>query len=268
MKKRNGIIFGIVLVLELILCPFEQIEAKQKQVEKPLKQEWAKKTEEFSYETITIEKGKTYTLKELIKPVNQYKSILYDLNEKLNKGYKITISGKELLLKNKTISGKKALIKQKTIRADETGEYRLKVKLKDSFHLFRVKAVEKYFNVMESEVAKIVIREYRMGESIAYEITDPLQIHQIVSKLMKPRYVFTYPRVGSLSNIGDYMLGLYSANGSLIAGITMWQKGMAHSYCFRGAEDLSSAQECYDYIYKLYKDMLSQIPKRPWDFNI
>ena len=122
MKKGNGIIFGIVLVLALSLCHFEQVEAKQKQNGKPLKQEWAKKTEEFSYETVTIEKGKTYTLKELIKPVSQRKSIFYDLNEKLYKGYKITISGKGLLLKNKTISGKKPLVKKKTIRADKVGE--------------------------------------------------------------------------------------------------------------------------------------------------
>ena len=274
MKKRNGIIFGIVLVLELILCPFEQVEAKQKQVEKPLKQEWAKKTEEFSYETITIEKGKTYTLKELIKPVNQYKSILCDLNEKLNKGYKITISGKELLLKNKTISGKKALIKQKTIRADETGEYRLKVKLKDSFHLFRVEAVDKYFNVKENEVAKIIITDYEghlnegywISEPIRVEITDPFQIRQIVSKLKMPKYAFSFARTdGSVPCIDEYNVGFYASDGRRLAWYIMLPFGMLNSKCDRKAENLPAAQECYDYIYKLYKDMLSQIPKRSWE---
>ena len=261
MKKRNGIIFGIVLVLALILCHFEQIEAKQKQVEKPLKQEWAKKTEEFSYETLTIEKGKTYTLKEMLKPFWDF----YDLDEKLYKGSKIMISGKGLLIKKKPISGKKALVKKKTIRADETGNYWLKVKAKDSFHLFRVKAVEKYFNVMESEVAKITITEYRMGDVIRIEITDPYQIRQIVSKLVKSRYVFTCPVLGSRVHSGDYKLGLYSADGRCIEGVTMLPNGIEDYYWVRISEDPSSAQECYDYIYKLYKDIMFQIPKRSWE---
>lgn len=261
MKKGNGIIFGIVLVIALFLCHFGEIEAKKKQNEKTLKQECAKKTEEFSYETLTIEKGKTYTLKEMLKPFWDF----YDLDEKLYKGSKIMISGKGLLIKKKPISGKKALVKKKTIRADETGNYWLKVKAKDSFHLFRVKAVEKYFNVMESEVAKITITEYRMGDVIRIEITDPYQIRQIVSKLVKSRYVFTCPVFGSRVHSGDYQLGLYSADGRCIEGVTMLPNGIEDYYWVRIAEDSSSAQECYDYIYKLYKEMLSQIPKRSWE---
>ncbi len=274
MKKGNGIIFGIVLVLALSLCHFEQVEAKQKQNGKPLKQEWAKKTEEFSYETVTIEKGKTYTLKELIKPVSQRKSIFYDLNEKLYKGYKITISGKGLLLKNKTISGKKPLVKKKTIRADKVGEYWLKVKLKDSFHLFRVEAVDKYFNVKENEVAKIIITDYeehlnegyRISEPIRVEITDPFQIRQIVSKLKMPKYAFSFARIGgSVPCIDEYNVGFYASDGRRLAWYIMMPFGMLNSKCDRKAENLPAAQECYDYIYKLYKDMLSQIPKRSWE---
>lgn len=261
MQQRGVKLASVILILTLILCYSGQAEAKQKQNEKPLKQEWAKKTEEFSYETLTIEKGKTYTLKEMLKPFWDY----YDLYEKLYKGSKIKMSGKGLLIKKKPISGKKALIKKKTIRADETGNFCLKVKAKDSFHLFRVKVVEKYFNVMESEVAKITVTKYRMGDVSRIEITDPFQIQQIVSKLVKSRYVFTCPVLGSRVHSGEYQLGLYSVDGRCIEGVTMLPDGIENYYWVRIAEDTSGAQECYDYIYKLYKDMLSQIPKRSWE---
>lgn len=265
MQQRGIMLASVILIFALIFCHSEQAEAKKKVIEKPLKQEWSKRTEEFSYETVTIVKGRTYTLKELIKPVSQYKSILYDLDEKLNKGYKITISGKELLINKKAISGKKPLVKKKTLRADETGEYWLKVKLKDSFHLFRVKVVEKYFNVAESEVAKIVVSDYVMGESAYLEITDPFCINQIVSKLVNARYVFVSPRVGSLCKTSRYSVGLYRGDGAYIAGFEILPDQVAGSWCLRNAENVSEARECYDYIIKLFHDTLLQIPKRSWE---
>ena len=269
MKERKAIITCIALILMFIFCQSEQTAAKKKMIEIPLKQEWANKTKEFSYETVTIETGKTYTLKELIKPFSDYNSIVYDLNNKLNKGSKITISGKELLVNKKSISGKKPLVNKKTIRANDTGDYWLKVTLRDSVHLFRVKSVEKYFSVPVNEVAKIIITQYDKhwdGKPIRVEITDPIQIRQIVSRLMKPRYAFSFARLrNDLPCSNGYYLGLYAEDGRCLAWQIMESYGMVEVKYVRKAENSSEAKECYDYIYKLYKDLLAQVPKRSWE---
>ncbi len=265
MKERKAIITCIALIFIFTFCQSEQTAAKKKMIEIPLKQEWANKTKEFSYETVTIETGKTYTLKELIKPFCNYASIVYDLDEKLNKGSKISISGKGLLVKKKKISGKRPLIKKKAIRANDAGDYWLEVKVKDSFHLFRVKAVNKYFNVSENEVTKIIISDYEMGEYTHLEITDPLHVNQIVSKLVNSRYAFVSPRVGSLCATSRYSVGLYGDEGAYIAGFEILPDQVAGSWCLRRAENVSEARVCYDYIIKLFHDTLSQIPKRFWE---
>ena len=60
-----------------------------------------------------------------------------------------------------------------------------------------------------------------MGDVSRIEITDPFQIRQIVSKLVKSRYVFTRPVLGSRVHSGEYQLGLYSVDGRCIEGVTM-----------------------------------------------
>lgn len=263
MKTKKLTAGCIVLAMAVLLsfCPSGPAAAKEnkKAQQKRLASEWGR--EVFFHTYATILKGKTYTLDEFLKIYEHEKSHnpAKKLRSKIKKGMKASLSGKGLTIKNKTF------------RAENTGEYQLQVKAENTYHWFRVRVVEENLKVQTDGVAKVLISWNiceAPWEKAWFEITDPNVIDQFATKLRQAEYTYDCPFYpGSFMIDVGYSVCFYDSKGERLYSVEMYPDMVVNSAAYWCTGNLSLAQGCYDYIDMIYKDKVSQMPKRKWNYR-
>ena len=98
-------------------------------------------------------------------------------------------SAEELLIQiknngNVACSGKGLKIRKNKFMAKKAGEYKLKIKTENKFHVFSLRVVEPFYQMQLDRVSKILLSQKTLGKTTMMEVTDPNKVNGIKSKLM------------------------------------------------------------------------------------
>lgn len=262
MRKKSFKAGCVLLILTLFFCQFGQLEVKAKSTksENVLKQEWAEPSSKYFYQTVPIQKGCFYSIKDFIKiaGISVMAGTSFSSAQLLNK-----IKKKKAKF---TMSGSGLIIRNQSFKANRTGEYRLNVKIENEWHVFLLHVVERYYKVQAGEVSRVTISQKEIGKTTTMEFTDPNIVNEISDKLSQAKYTFAFPKTLRLrAGFGGYYVSLYTADGSCINHLAVvmdqiWDTEVAGSMRIGWRSDSHFAKEFVDYIDKAYKEALSRVP--------
>ncbi len=146
---------------------------------------------------VAVQKGKTYRLKDILDLEATASFEAKNLRRKIRKGKKVSISGRELKVKNKKL------------------------------YIFPIEVVKKTFQLRADEVSRIVIKSFAAFPPPEIEITDRAVIDRYVEWMNQIKYTFHFletlrQRVG---DTGNY-IELYADDGSLIGNFKIGENGI------------------------------------------
>lgn len=251
MKRRLVISFSVVVSMLLLFCSpgYVVVNAKTKNHEKLLRQELMVK-DRYIYGAVTVQKGKYYTLRDFLKVCGTKYNSAGELLKQIKNNSDIVCSGKGLKIKNDKFMAK------------NTGEYKLKIRTGDEFHIFSLRVVEPYYPMQPDRVSKILISQKTLGKTTEVEITDPDRINGVKSELMQTKYAFDFTesmkrRVG----FGGYYVALYDAGGHLLQQFSLTSDTLGESGAMwkSGSE---SGGKCFGQIDQMYKEAVSLVPEK------
>ncbi len=253
MKQRLVILGCVIVTMLLLVCSSEyvKINAKIKKYEKPLRQEWLGK-DRHTYEFIAIQKEQYYTLQDFLRVYRtKYKSAEELLIQIKNNG-------------NVACSGKGLKIRKHKFMAKKEGEYKLKIKTENKFHVFSLRVVEPFYQMQLDRVSKILLSQKTLGKTTMMEVTDPNKVNGIKSKLMQTKYAFDFTKtLKKRAGFGGYYVALYDTSDHLIQHFSITSNTISE-YGAMWMSDSDFASECFDQIDNVYKDALALVPKRVW----
>lgn len=230
MKFKRMLVGCLLIAVIISLCPLGEVQAETN----PL--------------VIAVEKGKTYRLNGFLKKLIKFGRVS-DAKEigskikKLKKGKGVVLSGKGLT------------IKKQNFKAKKPGKYKLKLKINKKSYVFSLLAVEKFYQLEQEKITRVVISTKVMGQTTSAEVKDRETIDQIVNKINQAKYSFDFaksmrPRVG----FAGHYVSFYAGDGTLLKEVAMAGNEVREDKwtCWKAASD-----ECYNYVKSVYNNILS-----------
>lgn len=230
MKFKRMLVGCLLIAVIISLCPLGEVQAETN----PL--------------VIAVEKGKTYRLNGFLKKLIKFGRVS-DAKEigskikKLKKGKGVVLSGKGLT------------IKKQNFKAKKPGKYKLKLKINKKSYVFSLLAVEKFYQLEQEKITRVVISTKVMGQTTSAEVKDRETIDQIVNKINQAKYSFDFAesmriRIG----FAGYYVSFYAGDGSLVKKFEMGENGVRED---KGTYWKAASEECYNYVGSVYNSILS-----------